>query len=121
MLCKGVNKSGEACGAQALKGGDLCFMHSPVKASERAAARKRGGLNRRTKHGGDPDAVPREVRSLDDVLNVLDYALAETLALDNGIQRGRLLVALCSAYVDTLKTSELELRIETLEMLLKSR
>jgi hypothetical protein len=119
--CKATKNNGQPCESYALAGGDYCYTHDPGRAGERAAARKLGGLNRQTKHAGDRSSVPSQVRALADVLLVLDYTLAETLALENGITRGRLLVAICSEYTNTIKTGELEDRLAALEAILKSR
>lgn len=92
-----------------------CFAHSPAKGAERAAARKLGGLHRQTRHGGNPSNIPEQVRTLADVLLILDYTLKEIAALENGINRGRALIALAEAYIKALQVSELEARIAALE------
>lgn len=120
-MCQSTTKSGDPCGAYALSSGEFCFVHDPQKSADRAAARKLGGLRRRAKHGGDPAGVPAQVRTLADVLEVLDYVLAEALALENGVQRGRLLVAICGEYTNAIMTGEMEARILALEGALKMR
>jgi hypothetical protein len=76
---------------------------------------------KRFDHAGDVAKLPASVRSLDDVLSVLDYSLAETLPLENSILRGRLLVAIAGAFTEAIKTGELQERIAALESALKSR
>ncbi|MEK6751602.1 MAG: hypothetical protein AABZ00_04990 [Chloroflexota bacterium] len=76
---------------------------------------------KRFDHAGDVAKLPATVRSLDDVLSVLDYSLVETLPLENSIQRGRLLVAIAGAFTEAIKTGELQERIAALESALKSR
>ena len=115
-ICQASKKSGDPCGAYALSSGEFCFVHDPQKSAERAAARKLGGLRRRAGHGGDPAGVPGKVRTLADVLEVLDYVLAEALALENGVQRGRLLVAICGEFINAIETGEMETRLAALEM-----
>ncbi len=100
--------------------GDYCYMHEPSRAADRAAARKKGGQNRQTPHS-DPYSGPRQVRSLSDVLAVLDYTLSEALQLENSLNRGRLLVAICAEFTSAIKTGELEARLQALEMILKAR
>lgn len=121
MKCKSKTSSGTRCNANARKDSQFCFAHDPSSGAAMAAARKKGGQRVRIGHAGDTSKLPASVRSLDDVLSVLDYSLAECLPLENSIQRGRLLVAICGAFVEAIKTGELEKRIQSLEFALKSR
>jgi hypothetical protein len=118
--CKAKTKNGRACQARAGADG-FCAFHSPAHGKARAIGHKRGGERRRVPHNGNADALPKQVRTLQDVLTVLDYALAETLPLENGVQRGRLLVALAHAFIEAIKEGELEQRVEAIERALKLR
>lgn len=118
--CKATTNTGEPCGAYALAGKQFCFTHDPARAADRAAARTRGGVNRRAGHSGEYTG-PQNVRTLADVLRVLDYALSETLELENGIQRGRLLVSIAAEYTKAIQTADLEARYAALEAILKAR
>lgn len=118
--CKGETKHGGRCPNAAGASG-YCFTHDPARGGERARARKRGGAHRRIAHAGNADALPKQVRTLPDVLAVLDYALAEALPLENGVQRGRLLVSIAHAFIEAIKTGELEARLDALERALKMR
>lgn len=113
--CAATNKDGSPCQAQALKAGSHCFTHSPETGAARADAHRLGGQRRRVGHNADVASVPPQVRTSTDVLIVLDYGLKEALALENSIARGRLLVAICSVYVQTIKIGEFENRIAKLE------
>ena len=113
--CAAKKKNGEPCTAYALTGDEYCYAHSPARGAERAAARKLGGLNRRTRHNGEACNLPDQVRSLPDVLTILDYVLAETVALENGINRARALIALADSYIRALEVGEFEQRLERLE------
>ncbi|MCX6059709.1 MAG: hypothetical protein NTW69_16355 [Chloroflexi bacterium] len=121
MKCKKITPSGARCNANARKNNQYCFTHDPASSGEAAAARKKGGERHRVGHAGDTAKLPATVRTLEDVLSVLDYSLAECLPMENSIQRGRLLVAICGAFVEAIKTGELEKRIQSLEFALKSR
>jgi hypothetical protein len=114
--CKATTKDGQPCGGWAGASG-YCFMHDPARGADRAIARRRGGLNRRAAHGGNPVNVPDQVRSLQDVLAVLDFALGEALVLENSIARGRLLVAMAGTFIEAIKIGEMEARISALEAL----
>ncbi len=113
--CAAITETGSPCRAQALKGGKLCFTHAPESSAERARAHRLGGQRRRVGHAGEVGLVPAQVRTSTDVLTVLDYSLQEVLAIENSISRGRLLVALCAVYTQTIRTIEFERRIRSLE------
>ncbi|MDL1895559.1 hypothetical protein FBQ82_04760 [Anaerolineae bacterium CFX7] len=118
--CKALTKKGLYCPNKPSANG-YCFTHDPTRGKERAQARRKGGSHSRVPHNGNADALPKQVRTLTDVLAILDYALAETLPMENSIQRGRLLVALSHAFIEAIKTGEFEARVEALESALKLR
>lgn len=118
--CKADTKGGGRC-PNAASGSGYCFTHDPARGGERAKARKRGGAHRRIGHAGNADALPKQVRTLPDVLAVLDYALAEALPLENGVQRGRLLVSIAHAFIEAIKAGEIEARLDAIERALKLR
>ncbi len=119
--CHGKTKNGEPCSVPALKGSKFCFTHSPEVGAARALAHRKGGQRRRVLHAGNPETIPASVRTIDDVLKVLDYALAESMPLENSIQRGRLIVAIAGAFIEAIKTGELESRLAAIEAALKAR
>ncbi len=119
--CAATKDDGSPCQAQALKQGAYCFTHAPESGAARAQARKLGGQRRRVGHAGDVSRIPPEVRSVVDVMRVLDYDLAETLILENSEKRGRLLVTLCAAYIDAMRVGEWEGRVAALEAVLRTR
>ncbi len=112
--CQAKNKRGMPCQASANETG-FCFTHDATKGKERAIARRKGGLQRITPHVADASIVPKETRSIADVMIILDYALQESLVLSNSIQRGRLLVSIAHGFIEALKVGELEKRLESIE------
>ncbi len=118
--CRAKNKSGEPCQASANETG-FCFTHDATKGKERAIARRNGGLKRITPSVADKSLVPKETRSITDVMTILDYALQESLVLQNSIQRGRLLVSIAHGYIEALKVGEMEQRLEAVETALSLR
>lgn len=118
LVCKGMNASGTQCRAYSSESG-YCFMHDASKGRERALARRNGGLSTKKPHNADASILPSEIRSIDGVLAVLNYALQESVILDNSIQRGRLLVSIAHGFIEALKVGELEKRLEALEMALR--
>jgi hypothetical protein len=118
--CKARTANGAPCKMKPTVTG-YCFNHDPGRAADRAQARKRGGEARHTPHAGDADAVNRSPRTIEESYSILDYALVETLAMDNGIQRNRLLVSIAAAYVDARKVGELETQLMELMRILGNR
>jgi len=118
--CKANTKTGEKCKAFANESG-FCFTHDATKGRERAMARRNGGLATKQPHYADESVLPSSIRKIEDVLIVLDYALQESIGLDNSIQRGRLIVSIAHGYIEALKVSEMEQRLEAVEMTLKLR
>jgi hypothetical protein len=118
--CQAKNKRGEPCSASANENG-FCFTHDATKGQERAIARRNGGLARITPSVADKSLVPKETRTITDVMTILDYTLQETLVLQNSIQRGRLLISIAHGYIEALKVGEMEQRLEAVEMALKMR
>lgn len=115
MKCKAKTKEGIPCQMAAQKGERYCFTHSPSSGAKRAKAHSIGGHHRRIGHAGDVSALPANIRSVDDVMLLLDYTLKETLPQENGINRARVLISLSAAYLSALSVGELEKRIEILE------
>jgi hypothetical protein len=119
--CTAHNIDGTPCRAKALKERAFCFVHDPASGAARAEARRRGGQHRHPGHASDPSLLPAQIRNLDDVLALLNFALADTVVLENSIPRGRLLVALCGAFMGAIKTGELENRVGAIEAALRTR
>lgn len=100
---------------QAVKGDRFCFSHSRTTRAAQAEARKRGGENRHTPHAGNLETIPANIASLQDAGTILNYTLAELLAMDNSIPRARALLALFDSFVKSFEIGELEARIQALE------
>lgn len=115
MICTKKTKGGKPCKAQAMKDSKFCFIHDPASAKDRAAARKLGGERTRTPHAGDPNTIPKQIRSMDDLRKVFDYVVAEVIPMENSIPRGRLLLAVVEQGTKLFEVGELEARIEALE------
>ena len=115
MKCKARNKGGKQCKANALRGGNFCFTHEPKNAAAAARARKLGGHNSATPHGGNVEAIPADIASLEDAGKILNYTLTELLVMDNSIPRARALLAVVDSYIKSIEIGELEKRIQALE------
>ena len=119
--CKATKTNGQPCDGYAQGTNGYCWAHDPDRKAEADAARKLGGLHRQTTHGGDTANVPGHVRSLADVLDVLDYTLAEALEMENGEKRNRLLISLAAEYSATIRANNTEDRLKSVERALKAR
>lgn len=110
--CQAVRSNGRPCGAPALRGGSLCFWHSPEARETRALARKLGGLRRRRGR----EAVSVELRTPGDVVALLAAELAALLSrVEAGEGRARAVGALCSVALKALEQGDFEERISALE------
>lgn len=113
--CKAIKEDGSPCGAYAVTSGDFCFVHSPAHVEERTEARRKGGQHNRAAHGGNQDDVPGQIRSMDDVLKLLDYSKDELLSMGNSVTRARALIGLAAAYTQVIMNGDFENRLERLE------
>lgn len=118
--CQATKRNGRSCGAHAREGSNYCYFHEPSRASERQAARKLGGM-RRGSHAGDASSIPARVRSIEDVLTLLDYIRDELAGLDNGIPRGRAFIALAGEYIHALEMGDIEQRLARLEEVINAK
>jgi hypothetical protein len=98
-----------------LEGERYCFTHHPDKARERAIARKRGGHNRQTPTVAEIPTEPIRLRTVRDVQELLEGAVADTLAQSNSAQRSRTLGYLLGIALRALEVGELEERLAMLE------
>jgi len=114
--CKARTKSGSKCNAAASADG-FCFIHSPNRTAERAAARKLGGFNRRATARVSGEAV--QIESLADVLKLVNAVILDTWELENSPARNRVLLGCADAAIRALQSSELETRLAAIEAALK--
>lgn len=118
--CAATTRAGGRCQAHPGRDG-FCVFHSPTHAEARAIGHRLGGERHRVPHAGDADALPKKIRTLEDVLGLLDYGVAEMLPMENSGERGRLIVALAHAYSEAIKAGELEQRVAALEQIVLER
>lgn len=111
--CRATNRRGEPCGMPPTGGIGLCFAHDPTQAAARAIARKRGGRERARGSAATREAV--SLRSADDVRQLIERAVADTLALENSALRNRTVGALVGVALRTIEVGELEARLAAME------
>mgnify|MGYP001209082720 CR=1 FL=1 len=116
-LCKATRKDGQACCAYSLLDSDFCFAHDPTKAAARKAARSAGGRARHGRTLKTTSTGDQGVRlgSVADVVELLEGAVADLLALENSVARARAVGYLAGIAVRALEIAELEDRIGRLE------
>lgn len=119
--CKAKTKSGEPCQMRTAAGSRYCFTHDPARIADRATARSKGGRMQSTPHAADPETINKQPRTIQETFTILDYALTETVAMENGIARNRLLVSIAAQYVDAHKVGELETQLRELLRVLELR
>ena len=96
-----------------------CFSHDPARASERARARKKGGLNRRVPKT-ERERSEIQLRSVASVQEVIETAVADTFLQQNSVQRSRTLGYLAGLALKALEVGELEERLAILEASMKN-
>ena len=96
-----------------LEGRTFCWAHDPANRGKAAEARRQGGVNRRRSKAAPGDA-PR-LRDVPSVQGILEQAVADTLALENSVQRTRTVAYLATVLLSALEKSDFEQRLSDLE------
>jgi len=109
--CAAPRRDGQPCQAPAVTAAGFCFTHDPGLATQRAAARRRGGQNsaRIVRLRG---LVPRR---LSDIYDVLEDALGEVRAGKLNPQQASAMASVARAMVAASRLGELEERLRELE------
>jgi len=97
-----------------LKGSRFCYTHSPENAEQRFKSRSLGGKAKRTPHN-ERVSLPRQIRTVDDLYQMIDYAVAELEQHDNTILALRVQVNLIDAAVKIVQAHDIERRLTALE------
>ena len=113
--CAATNKRGQPCASPVIRGSRYCYTHSPSKARERAAARRKGGHNRRAS-AKSQQSQPEPIGDVRGVLAWVNAALADVWLLENTARRAQTISTLCNTALKALEVGELEQRIAALEV-----
>ena len=113
--CSEIAANGRPCRARPLRDVPFCFWHAPGNEEEVAEARRLGGLRRRREKTVSGAYDFTGLGSVEEIRRLLEIAAIDTLGLENGIARSRVLVQVGLAAAKLLETGELEARIELLE------
>ncbi|MHB8674671.1 MAG: hypothetical protein ACYDAK_13470 [Candidatus Limnocylindrales bacterium] len=106
---------GRLCRAPALRGERFCLMHDPAHADEVAEGRRLGGARRRRERTLASAYELTSVRTIDDLLRVVEIAICDLLGLETSIAKARALLHGAMVGGSLIKTNEYETRLEALE------
>jgi hypothetical protein len=121
--CIGFRDDGLPCQGFAVEGSRYCFVHSPERAGDAAAARRKGGRARHGRVGIMPegDAPEVELNTPEDAMHVLEGELRAILRLEVSLSRARTVAALVAAWASIWGGSEYERRLLLLEEAIHDR
>jgi len=100
---------------------EFCFWHSPEHEDEAAEARRLGGLRRRRERAVAGAYEFDGLTSVAQIARLVEVAVIDTLALENGVARNRTLAYLAQTATKLLEVGELEQRLEQVEAALGPR
>lgn len=116
--CVAHTSSGKPCQSFTVAGSEYCFAHDPALRAKRKQARSAGGKARHRRHitwADDDLRAAVRIRTVDDVLALLERATIDELRLENSHSRNRTIASLATAALKALEVGELEQRIGALE------
>lgn len=119
LYCTALTKAGKPCRSFALTGSQFCLAHDPAHAAQIAAARSAGGRARHGRKLGSTGTAERvKLRTVADVLKLLEREVNAVLTLEVSLSRGQCIARLAGAFVSAFQISELEGRLLALEQLM---
>src|SRR2546430_171680 len=113
--CAAIAKSGGQCSATPMAEGAYCFWHDPEHAEAAAQARRLGGVRRRREGTVAGTFGIEGLETVADLRRLLHIVVTDTLALENGVQRARTLIAAIQVGAKLLEVGEIEDRVASLE------
>ena len=113
--CAGRQRDGRQCGAPPIRGEAWCLWHSPEREDEAAEARRLGGLRRKRERMVAGAYELEGLASIPALRRILEVVAVDTLSLDNGIARSRVLIALVATAAKLIELGEIEERLARLE------
>ncbi len=113
--CTFAMSDGLLCRAPALHGKSACYWHDPDSAEDAAEARRIGGLHRRKARSVATIYDFAGLRSIESAQRLLETAALETLALENSIQRNRILISAAAGAGKLIEAADLDARLAAIE------
>ena len=118
--CMATKPDGLRCKATALPGLDCCLFHDPSRATERRAAKSRGGQGNRMKTL-DPATPDVNVTNAADVVALMAETINQVRKGDIDPRVANTIAYLADVSLRTIRVSEYEARMRTLEQVLRRR
>jgi hypothetical protein len=119
--CTYQHPSGRPCRANPMRDEPNCFWHAPETAEEAAEARRLGGLHRRKKKTVAAIYGLGGLRTIEDLLGLLETITIETLVLENSISRNKAVGAFIATAAKLLEVGDLAERLAALEVAVAGR
>ena len=120
--CLGVvADTGLACRQAPTTDRDYCFWHDPENVAAAAEARRLGQQRSKREASVAGAYEISGIDTVDDLKRVLEVVLLDTLALNNGVPRNRLLVSVVQAGLTLIKQADFEERLAALEEVIRPR
>lgn len=114
-LCAFRFPNGKPCHSPPLHDSEFCLMHSPEHAKEVQEGRRIGGLHRKREATLIAAYDLQPLNTVEGVQRLIEVIAMDTVGMENGIARNRLLVSLVMAALYAMKTSDIEQRLIALE------
>jgi len=119
--CTALTRTGAQCAAQALTGSQFCFTHDPNAAGQRAAARQKGGINRKRSVNGSALPTNLDLESAAGLRAATAIALNDLWQVEHGVGWGKVIASLVRVQADVVKTVEIERRLDDITAMLKAK
>jgi len=113
--CAAFTAGGQPCRAGPQRDRPLCFVHDPERAAEADEARRLGGLRRRRESTVAAAYDLSGLDTLDGMRRLLEIAVTDTLSLEVGEPRIRVLLAAIAVGRKIHSDADFERRLEVLE------
>src|SRR5262245_60717668 len=122
MQCNHKKRDGARCRASALPESGKCLFHDPARAEQRAAGRRRGGVNRpRPAATLSPAAPALPLKSVADVVAALGQTINQVRTGRLAVNVGNCLGVLAGVLLKAIEGGDLEQRLVALEADVKRR
>lgn len=114
--CEGITIKGEPCAAAALPGSTFCLFHDPERATERAEARRAGGVERSRRMAVLPEERPEPpLETVSDVTRLLGSTIWDLLKGRVDPRIANTVGYLAATMIRGIEAAELEQRLAALE------
>jgi len=118
MKCRQIT-NGKECGANAMRDSQFCYLHNPnITQEEKLEAQTRGGQNRSLKVY--QPLPPVKIEKTSDIMALLTETINQVRQGDLDCRVGNTIGYLAGVAIKAYETSELEDRLERIELAIKN-